>query len=353
MAARQHHPKQKMFCSWSKRLTVKQKIFIRKRSVRIISVAFMNYVKFRYQRLIDNWEDTDVISQIPVAWITRQLLVVVPTNGKRYGFNSLDLIRWMRRNPTNPCSRELISPEIGWRCIEIAERFIKLEHKRLGIQKRQKKHMNIWKCEEAQLQEIQCIIDRFHFKHTHREKERIKQEVFIREVDAARPILLSTIKEIQSSTIMNRITARITNDRVQSINYQCTVTNMKEKPMRKLMEHMTRLMDTLIGYDDSDEETYTSTSSSSDESDEIDEIDEMDEMDEIDEIDSDNNLVSEDTDNQKLPSTDRNPGKESSTETSDNEISDDEISDDEISNDEISDDGNTEMILLSLEINSQ
>ncbi len=283
---------------WSKHLTAKQRVFIRRRSIRIISSAFLKYVQCRYRYLIDNWGDTDVISQVPVGWIPRQLLVVVPTDGKRYGFNSMELIRWMKRNPTNPCSRELIYPEIGWRCIEIAERFIKLEHRRLGIQKREKRRMNIWKAELAQLQEMQCVIDRFHRKHYHREKERIREETFETEVKEDRSTLLTIIKEIQSTTVMNRITATIMNERVQSINYQCTVTNMKEKPMQKLIDHMTKLMEIFSYSDDEDDEDDVSSNSTASESDE-DEDDEDEEDEELtgsEEVYSDSSLEEEDDD---------------------------------------------------------
>lgn len=228
--------------------------------MRVIASAFSNYVNARYRGLVDNWENNDAISQTPVAWIPRQLLVVVPTDEKRYGFNSMDLIRWMIRKPTNPCSREIIPPEIGWRCIEIAERFIKLEHKRLAIQKRDKRHMNIWKCEQAQLQEMQGIIDRFEIKHYHRDMKRKRQETFLQKVEEARPVLLESINQIRSGTVMNRITAKIVHNRVQSLNYQCTVTHMKEKPVRKLIHLMEELMEPLAN---EDADSYTSTSSDS------------------------------------------------------------------------------------------
>lgn len=261
LASRGSKQKSEKHFIWSKELTPKQRVFIRKRSIRIISFAFIRYVKVRYKFLIDNWNDIDVISQVPVAWIPRQLLVVVPTDGKRCGFNSMDLIRWMKRNPTNPCSRQEISPEIGWMCIEISQRFIKLEQRRLGIQKRRR---NVWKTEQAQLQEMQCVIDRFHQKHCHREKERMKQENFEKKLEQERLHLLSMINTIRSTTVMNRITATITDDRVQSINYQCTVTNMKEKPTQKLITHMKNLLDILLEDDEDNNDSYTSSDTESD-----------------------------------------------------------------------------------------
>jgi hypothetical protein len=262
--------------------------------------------------LIDNWEDTDVISQVPVAWIPRQLLVVVPTDGKRYGFNALDLIRWMKRNPSNPCSRD------GWRCIEIAERFIKMEQKRLGIQKREKRRMNIWKCEQAQLHEMQCVIDRFHRKHYHREKERKKQETFITDVNEARSALLANIRKIQATTVMNRITARITNDRVQSINYQCTVTNMKEKPMQRLIDQITHLMETLCD-SESDEELDTS-SSESDDSDDSGDSDDSDQGDSEDQDDDETSMISGDTEEESGYTSEPTTTDDASTEDDDDDV---------------------------------
>ncbi len=277
-------------------MTAKQKAFTHKRCARIIGDAFCRYVKTRYQDLIDNWEDNDVITQTPVHWIPQQLLIVVPTNNKRYGFNAMDLLRWMIRSPTNPITREEITDDIARRCIEISERFLKLELCRLTNQKthRLRSRVRMWKSDEANLLECKCTIDQFRRRHMKRENLKMRREHFQKSVADQTGTMLNMMNTIRSTTVMNTITANIQHGKVQSINYNCTVSSMSERPVRRLIDKVSDILKLLDGHEDDSEDDSTYDDSDDDDSDDDDSDDEDSDDDSDDDTDNDSDDDSDD-----------------------------------------------------------
>ena len=99
----------------------------------VIQKTFRNYIKTRYETIVDNWNDSDIFTQELVCEIPRILLLVIRNDNGTWcdGYNLLDFTQWIlkEKHPKHPMSNHILKDNVYSVCAMRLRRIVKMRNK--------------------------------------------------------------------------------------------------------------------------------------------------------------------------------------------------------------------------------